>query len=319
MASTEIKINGRYKLIASENHIGISIIWKWHCDTFWIYEKNGKFEISKDGKLLWSSAPEPRDPGEDSERLWLTRLTQCLLAAEGRVTKDSTCVKEGDDGWSRAFESVMNLRAERDKLAEAAKHWGSIIEKQCGHNKAQAGEIAVLMAANAELRMEGDELRENSEGVQDPSAPIHLKAGEGLLKTKEGVLKVVKIDDLELQAKHHYLKWAVGQIEREAKGNSDGLQGTVSAAIEAVTTLRAENTRTRTAAEGLRSVVLHRVPCTCPPGEENNPECPLLRVEKLFDDFRQQIGVIKAPQPNPPGGGDTATKLQESRLSRLGR
>ncbi|KKN40324.1 hypothetical protein LCGC14_0734810 [marine sediment metagenome] len=65
----------------------------------------------------------------------------------------------------------------------------------------------------------------------------------------------------------------------------------------------------RRGAEGLRLAVLCCIPCTCAGGVD--PQCPKIRAEKLFNDFRQKIGETKAEQTNPPGAGHTATQSRE--------
>lgn len=63
----------------------------------------------------------------------------------------------------------------------------------------------------------------------------------------------------------------------------------------------------RRSAAGLREDVLCCVPCTCPPEDEGHkPECPLVRVVKLFDDETQKCRVTKAEQTNPLDAGSAA-------------
>ncbi len=180
--------------------------------------------------IQWTQEDHGRECSEegDGERAKI-QLAMCFHLAEEGVTGTDD-YGEGDYGWSPAFQAVKELREEKERLEggrdQMIESLGETIER--------------LVEEKTQLQIEIVTLRKNPEGVQESSAPIHLRKGEGLLKTKEGNLKVVKIEDLEIWAKHHYLKWAMGQIEREAQGNSDGLQGTAKAAYMAVITLRTE-------------------------------------------------------------------------------
>lgn len=175
---------------------------------FGIDQRDGELEISQDGKLLWSSAPDetvthattqehdwddkadrPRCrncglewnsihdhgicPGEDPGERALVQLAGCRLAAKGCATGVHDAVK-GDYSWSPAFQAVKDLRAECDRLRMSLEHCRHATTESFDPDSLPAtGEEGVELhafTAIRELRKRYDDARKSLEAERAANA-----------------------------------------------------------------------------------------------------------------------------------------------------